>query len=332
MITFPGGATVTSINGKDIATQICGQPIGNVANDIADLQSAFQAATAAAGPAANGSYLGNTLSSSVGTGPMFGPKYQTPRSYQMNIGIQREIAKNTVLSVDYLRNVGLHTLLAIDANFNGDARFLDIAGAQGAIATTLANCGVATIDQSLVNCATDPGTGTNDGGKWVPRPAVIGDYAGNGLSSGALLDGGSPAGPGNVAFPGKNANFGTVGLLQPVGRSMYNALEVKLKSDLHNPAPGVKNLSMQFSYSFSRYTSAAQDSDFINTPSANVNPNRFNGPNSLDRTHQFSAGVVSELPFGVKINFITHWDSALPQNIIFTCPEMRKTYSSTIRG
>ena len=319
-MTFPGGATVTSINGKDIATQICGQPIGNVANDIADLQAAFQAATAAAGPAANGSYLGNTLSSNVGTGPMFGPKYQTPRSYQMNIGIQRELAKNTVLSVDYLRNVGLHTLLAIDANFNGDARFLDMAGAQGAIATTLANCGVATIDQSLVNCALDPGTGTTDGGKWVPRPAVIGDYASNGLSSGALLDGGSPAGPGKVAFPGKNANFGTVGLLQPVGRSMYNALEVKLKSDLHNPAPGVKNLSMQFSYSFSRYTSAAQDSDFINTPSANVRPNRFNGPNSLDRTHQFSAGVVSELPFGVKINFITHWDSALPQNIYSNLP------------
>jgi Carboxypeptidase regulatory-like domain len=319
-MTFPDGTVVSSINGKDIATQICGQPVGSVATDIADLQTAFQKATATAGAAANGAYLGNTLSSGPLAGPMFGPNYQTPRSYQMNIGIQREIAKNTVLSVDYLRNVGLHTLLAIDQNFNGDSRFLDMAGAQGAIATTLANCGVATIDQSLVSCPTDPGTGTNDNGKWVPRPAVIGDYANNGLTSGTLYTGGVPAGPGTVAFPGKNANFGQVQLLEPVGRSMYNALEVKLRSNLHDPTPWVKNLGVEISYSLSRYTSAAQDSDFINTPAANVNPNRFNGPNALDRTHQLSAGVTSELPFGIKINFITHWDSALPQNIFFNAP------------
>ena len=252
-MTFPGqSAPVTSINGKDIATQICGQPVGSVATDIADLQAAFQAATIAAGAAGNGAYLGNTLTSGVEAGPMYGPNYRTPRSYQMNIGIQREIAKNTVLSVDYLRNIGLHTLLAIDQNFNGDSRFLDMAGAQAAIATTLENCGVATIAAAIINCPSDPQA---TGKPYTPRPVLIGDFANNGLTSGALFDGGDPAGAGNVAFPGKNPNFGTVQLLSPVGRSVYNALDVALKSDLHSPIPGVKNLNVQISYSLSRYTS-----------------------------------------------------------------------------
>jgi len=326
-LNFPGQADpVTSINGKDIATQICGQPIGNVANDIADLQTAFQTATIAAGASGNGAYLGNTLTSGVEAGPMYGPNYRTPRSYQMNIGIQRQLGHNTVLSVDYLRNVGLHTLLAIDRNNDGDARFLDMAGAQGAISTTLGFCGVATINAAIGGCPSDP-LGPDDaaaladaGTPYTLRPAVIGDFAANGLSSGSLLFGGDPAGAGSVAFPGRNPNFGIIQLLEPVGRSMYNALDIELKSDLHSPVPGVKHLNVDISYSLSRYTGPTQDGDFINIPANNINPNAFNGPNGLDRTHQLSAGVVTELPFGTRMSFTTHWETALPQNIFFTNP------------
>jgi len=49
----------------------------------------------------------------------------------MNVGFQRELKPGTVVSVDYLRNVGVHTLLAIDENHVGDPRFLDQAGAFG---------------------------------------------------------------------------------------------------------------------------------------------------------------------------------------------------------
>lgn len=314
-LNFPGqAAPVTSINGKDIATQICGKPIGSVANDIADLQTAFQEATASAGAAANGAYLGNTLTSGVEAGPMYGPNYRTPRSYQMNIGIQRQLGHNTVLSVDYLRNVGLHTLLAIDRNNDGDARFLDKNGALAAISATndQFGCGTATTT-AAINCAI---SGVNNEGVG----ALIGDYANNGLSSGSLFDGGDPAGAGTVAFPGRNPNFGILQLLEPVGRSMYNALDVELKSDLHSPIPGVKHLNVDISYSLSRYTSPAQDGDFINTPANNINPNAFNGPNGLDRTHQLAAGVVTELPFGTRMSFTTHWETALPQNIFFTNP------------
>ena len=47
-MTFPDGSVHSSINGKDIGTQICKQPVGNVATDISDFQKEFQAATAAA--------------------------------------------------------------------------------------------------------------------------------------------------------------------------------------------------------------------------------------------------------------------------------------------
>ena len=41
---------------------------------------------------------------------MFNPDYKSPRSVQMNIGIQREIRRGMVLSVDYARNVQTHYL------------------------------------------------------------------------------------------------------------------------------------------------------------------------------------------------------------------------------
>ncbi len=39
----------------------------------------------------------------------------------MNIGIQREIRRGMVLTVDYLRNVSTHNLLSIDTNHVGDS-------------------------------------------------------------------------------------------------------------------------------------------------------------------------------------------------------------------
>jgi hypothetical protein len=313
--TFPDGTVHTSINGKDIKTQICGQPVGNVATDIADFQAEFQAASAKAGPAANGAFIGNSLTSGIGAGPIFAPNYRTPVSYQMNVGVQHEIAKNTVVTADYLRNVGVHTLLAIDNNFDGDSRFLDKQGALNAISATNSafGCGTGT-DAASINCAIG---GANNGGVG----AFIADYANNGLTSGSLFAGGHPVGgPGVAAFPGKNPNFGVVQLLEPFGRSVYNALQLTLKSNLSSPVKEVKNLNVQVAYSLSRFISQATDIDFINSPGDNRNPGRVIGPNGLDRTHQLSGGVTMQLPLGTRVNFISHWYTALPQSIYFSDP------------
>ena len=316
-VTMPDGSFLTTIDGLDIPTQICGDQnaIGNVQTAISDLQKAYQQATIAAGPQANGAYFGAS-NTTANTGSMFAPNYRSPYSIQMNVGIQRELHPGTVLSIDYLRNVGLHTLLGIDQNKQGDASILDKGVAQAAISATLAQCGVATIDAAIAACpGLHPATLATPVG-----PATIGDFANNGLTGGANATGNFPVGPGAVAFPGVNPDFGAVLLLEPVGRSVYNGMDVVLRSDLKSPVSFIRRLNAQVSYSYSRFVSPAADGDFINTAVNFHSPVGQLGPNGLDRTHQLSAGVVMEMPAGVRVNFITHYYTSLPQTLTFFAP------------
>jgi hypothetical protein len=310
--TFPDGSTVTAT--------FCGQPIGNVISQIIQLQKQYQAATLKAGPASNGSFIGTALTDNPVTSTnLFAPNYLTPRSVQMNVGIQREIHRATVVSVDYLRNVATHNMLIVDTNHVGDARFLNLAAAQAAIAKTLSKCGVSSITQSYsANCPLDPATGTTDMGTWgtpanPARPAAIKDFAGYGLDSGYALCSGSPCPA--AAFPGINNTIGANQMLFPIGRSMYNGLQATLKQNANNPLPGIRHLNMQVSYAFSRYVSTARDGDFINFPTDYANPARYIGPDGLDRTHQLSFGGYMELPMGFQIGLTSHFDSPLPSNV-----------------
>ena len=115
----------------------CGQPIGSVYPQIIAAQQAYQAATLAAGPAANRSYIGTTLNDGQGNGlDLFAPNFRTPYSIQLNAGVQHEFRPGTVLSVDYLRNRGLHYLVYYDTNHVGAARYLDKNAAMNAINAT----------------------------------------------------------------------------------------------------------------------------------------------------------------------------------------------------
>src|SRR5260370_17586144 len=101
-VTLPDGTFVTSVNGKDIPTQICGQPIGSVANDMAALQTQYQQATKAPGPQANGAFFGNppTLTT-ANTGSMFDPNYRSPYSLHINPGLQPYLKPPPLLILDY---------------------------------------------------------------------------------------------------------------------------------------------------------------------------------------------------------------------------------------
>jgi hypothetical protein len=306
--TLPGTSTV--INPGPGGLNICGQPIGTVESAIAAVQSEYQAATAASGAASNPGFIGNTLTSTTnGTvTDLFAPNYQTPRSVQMNFGLQHEFRPGVVFSADFVRNVETHELLAIDVNHVGDSRYFNLANAKTAIATTLTNCGVGAgnINAAISNCPDNPQTG-------VPgynQPVTISDFAANGLDSGNFLCGGSPC-P-NAAFPGINPNLGANQMLFPVGRSVYNGLQLKLIYNLARPGRWVKNVNLQGAYSLSRYVSTSTDSDFINNALDNDAPNRFIGPNALDRTHQFSMGSVWDLPVHFRLSAISHIYSPLP--------------------
>lgn len=288
--TFPGGQSVT-------APGICGQPIGVAAPLIATLQKQFQAATIAAGPAANGVYIGNTLADNASTGTnLISPDFRTPFSWQFNGGFERQLYPGTVLSVDYVRNVALHYLLFYDTNHVGDARYFNAAAAMNAVNATNQGFGCPA-GPAGVNCAITAG-------------ATINSYAANGLDSGAAVNGGFPGC--NCAFPGVNPNVGQNEMLFPIGRSVYNALDVSLRQNVSNPFRGLRSLSLQASYALSRYVAMANDSDFINGATDFANINKYIGPTGLDRTDQFSIGAVGTLPGGFRLSFITHAYTALP--------------------
>ncbi|HYA26259.1 MAG TPA: carboxypeptidase-like regulatory domain-containing protein, partial [Terriglobales bacterium] len=128
-VEMPDGTVVTTVNGLNIASQVCNQPIGLVASDFVALQQQFVAATSAIGAAGvNRTFVGNTLAEGLdSTGnQLIAPNYRAPYSIQMNAGVQRELRRGTVVTADYVRNVGLHFLIGYDTNHVGDARFLNV--------------------------------------------------------------------------------------------------------------------------------------------------------------------------------------------------------------
>jgi len=275
--------------------------------------------------APNPNYIGSLLGSGLGVPlGMIAPNYKTPRSLQINFGIQREIRRGMVFSADYLRNVETRSLLGIDVNHDGDAKNFNKANAQAAIATTLANCGVASIDQAIVLCPSNPGGGS---GHYKPRPATMADFGGNGLASASdfgqdCLDAiGAPC-----AFPGVNPAQGQAFFLQPIGRSVYNALQMKLTQNVVNPVRGLKAVNFQVAYSLSRFensggsqatgTAADNDQDFVLQSADNNVPNRYFGPSLLDRTNQISFGGYADLPLNFRLGLISHFYSPLSSSIV----------------
>jgi hypothetical protein len=308
----PGGVSLP--DGTTVNPGFCGQPIGSVFQQIVALQQQYQAATIAAGPAVNPVYFGNIFSDGIditGTN-LFFPGYKTPRSVQMNLGIQHEIKRGLVFTVDYLRNVATRNMLSGDTNHVGDARFFDPNAALAAInATVGAGCGGGGVTQATSVAAVNCYLIANPG-------ASISDFAVNGLDSGYSLCFGVPCslvGAPAAAFAGINPNFGANQMLIPIGRSVYNGLQASLKQNIHNPIRGVKYLNLEVSYAFSKYVSTARDNDFINFATDNRQTSRYIGPNGLDRTHQLSFGGYADLPANLRMSVISHFYSPLASNV-----------------
>jgi len=310
-LSFPGGVEVgTTPGGLNIATQVCGQPIGTVATEVIALQQQFQAAVAAAGTSANPNFVGNTLAqgpNSTGNN-MFAPNYRSPRSWQMNVGIQQELRPGMIISADYLRNVGLAFLQSSDTNFVGDARFLNRQAAQNAINATLAQFGVGSVAAA------------------VAAGATIQDFAAHGLDSGKTYLSGFPSTAFGLtpetgaAFPGINPLVGENEMFFSNGRSVYNALQVALRQNVQNPFRGFRGVNFQLSYSLSRFETTAAgldqgDQDFLNQAVDFRNPTRYMGPSSFDRTHQLSAGVVFDVARGPRISFVGRVGSPLASTL-----------------
>lgn len=294
--------------------------IGSVAAQIETYQQQYQALSPFSTSLPNPNYTGTVLDQGGGLGTtasMFDPNYHSPRSVQINFGIQHEIKPNMVFSADFVRNVQTHYLLGIDENHSGDASYFNLNGAQQAIAATLSACGVGTINAAINAC---PGLYPSGGG------ASMSDFGSFGLTSSAEI--GQPCAVVfgyNCAFPGINPAAPALPFLKSVGRSVYNGLQTKLVENKKNPFRGVKYLNLQVAYSLSRFENtgggsgdspAASDQDFIISSLDNRNPNRYFGPSVLDRTHQFSFGGYADVPYGFQISAISHFWSPLAVSTI----------------
>jgi hypothetical protein len=304
-VPIPGGGSITSFDGTSIAT-LCSEPVSESGPEFVKLQQYYQQKTAAAGASANPNYLPGLLTNNTIGDPIYWPKYQTPRGVQMNIGVQRQLWGGAVLSVDYLRNVITHIDQDPDVNHVGAARYFNSTAAQNAISATLAQLGASSIDQAIADGAT------------------IATFAGNGLDSGNnYLSGGYPAAlfgltpDTGAAFPGANPLWGHMNVFFPAGRSVYNGLQMNYRQQLREGLmPGIATGNLEFSYAFSRFVSTAGPDQFF---TAGVYDQDcltcYIGPSGLDRTHQFSAGVVLQVRKGPMVSFISHLYSSLPTNL-----------------
>jgi len=296
-VSVPGGTST-------IPSNLCNETIGQAAAGIAAYQTQYQALNPFSLTVPNPNYLVTDLQKGVNLPlGLFAPDYKTPRSLQMNAGFQHEIRPGMVLTVDYLRNVTTHTLLGIDSNHVGDTRYFNKGAAQAAIAATLTQFGASSINQAIAN------------------GAKMTDFANNGLTSPGLDMGGVCATSYGCAFPGINPAAPEIPLLYPIGRSVYNGLDVKLTQNVSHPLPGIRYFNFQVAYSLSRFvnnggagsaTVGNNDQDFVIGAIDNRNPLGFMGPSLLDRTHQLSFGGVADLPGSFRASIVSHFYSGLP--------------------
>ncbi len=314
-INFPGQATpVTTYNGESIQT-ICSQPLAVSAQKFAGIQSQFQSASTRAGAAANGSYIGNTLAIPNGNSA-YSPNYKTPYSTQVNLSIQQQFGRGTVVTASYIHSATVHIAQTIDVNHVGDRRFLNTAAARLAITNALNACGAGSLDGAIAAC---PGLHPKGGG------LTIQDLSGYGLDSGNVVFSGQPASRQGVtpdtgaAFPGKNAALGNGFFAFPAGRSGYDALQLNLREQKAHPVKGLSDSNFEVSYAYGRENSTSgggSDQFFGGSAWDYNNPTLYDGPGALDHRHTVSFGGSVTVAHGPQIGLIGHIYSAPPLNLL----------------
>ena len=335
-VLFPDGSLRNSVDGVDIATGICGQPIGAVSNLIQDLQSQFFTTQSAVTGGQNVYSLANSVAN---FGGLLAPGYKTPRVVHMDFGLQHQIGERGAFSIDYVREIGTQFPLGIDTNHVGDAGFLtdgsnvnrslntykaelDAINATLAAKPASAGCAPALFAGSSSKAAVDCYLANVPG-------ATITDFARHGLDSSNAYCGSFPCSvlqtPANLrqqqaAFGGINPAVGSNIMYFPAGRSVYQGMHLAYKTSIANPTRRVGRLDVAIAYAWSRYrTNIAEpngsggDYSVMNVAEDYNRPHRGHfGASGLDRTHQLTFTPTAELPHGLRLSMIAHLASPLP--------------------
>jgi len=274
-----------------------GAPLGAVITFTQQAQALFQAAAgalAAGYPQPGIPPLFNTSLSAAGS--LIDPNYKTPYGAQMNIGVQRELRPGLVLSVDYTRNRGVHFNQTRDRNRLGAANSLNVPAAQVVVANTLTACGAATVTAALVSCPNFAGA----------RAVRLSDFVGRGLGAGSGVDG--------EVFSGQNRNFRDMGIIEPIGLSLYQGLQMRLTGKMGTWG-WFRNINTNLTYSLSRFESTGVDQDFLSGSAFNDRPTAFYGPAGLDRTSQVGLTFTWDMPGNFRVSTTNAIRSALPSSL-----------------
>jgi hypothetical protein len=271
--------------------------IGQALPYIAQINNALQAAYANLS-GYNPNTPPNEFTAFNGEGEVvYGRDYKIPYSMQFNIGIQHQLFKNNVLSVDYVRQrgVGLPVQL-FDFEHRRDARYFDEAAARskigGIIGQSPANVNPTTI------------------GAWLAtRPTAS-------ITQFALAN--------DVIWPGVsdlvNARL-TIG-----GFSLYQGIQVTLNgrfgSETLRPLSirGHQLLNDSFytvSYAFAKNeaTSGIGRPEFLASATNNRDLNADFGPSGLDRRHNMTISASLGLIGGFRLDQIYRFQTSAPQNL-----------------
>jgi hypothetical protein len=307
---FPGSTLNNPTGaGQSLAT-LCGtDSLAQAAAGFADVRSQYQAQTAGV-VAPNPNYIGFGSGGDLVANGVYAGPYKTPYSIQFNGGIQDQISKGLILSVDYVHNATLKVPLTVDVNRVGAARTLNVTAAQAAIAATTASVGCAGgSTTAAIDCA-------------IANGADISTFALHGLDSGnnGYNFGGQPANQTGAAFGGINQNVGIGKFILPTGKSGYDAAEVVLQEQKSHPLPGIVSTNLQVCYTLSRIVTmtggGTQDQFFAGTgPWDYDNPSAYLGRSELDHTNEVTFGGNIAVKYGLKLGVVGHFFSAPPASL-----------------
>jgi hypothetical protein len=223
-------------------------------------------------------------------GGQFPGDYRIPYSMQFNAGVQRELAKNTVISIDYvrIRGVGLPFML-VDNERRRDAAFFNEAAARSSIGTRIGVAPGAVNPQTIqnfINARTAGGLSTT-------------------IATFSLAN--------DTIWPGVS-DLVRARLIQG-GFSLYNGLQIQLNGRFGQEGMSflsigdrrlVQGMDYTISYALSKAeaTSGSGRQEFITNTSF--------GPTANDRTHLFGAGLIIGTIGGFNFNPTFRFGSAPP--------------------
>jgi hypothetical protein len=285
-VSGPDGTPI-NVDGKHPTgnyNDLVGKPIKDVLGTIVQVHQALQSAYAnykfdpTKGPTAFEIAKGN------GNFGIFPGDYKLPYSLQFNIGFQRELFKNNVLTVDYVRNhaVGL-PFLNVDYEKRLDASTLSKTAAIAKVNSVLAG---KTVDNWI---ATNPGK-------------TITSF---GLATDTIFTGRTPELLRDRILSG--------------GFSLYSAIQAKLVGRVTNKLGIFKNMSYSVSYALghSLATCSAARVEFGSSTCDNhqINNPQYFGLNTFSLRHIVGSGVLMDLPGGVGLNLGMNFASRGPLSL-----------------